>query len=81
MRAHDLHPDIHAHLRGIARQVAGRVVGRPWTEMGPAEQLRASGWVGYATAAITLWFEQDHRDPQVLIDTLRDGADRLSAPA
>jgi len=48
---------------------------------GPAEQLRASGWVGYATAAITLWFEQDHRDPQVLIDTLRDGADRLSAPA
>ena len=81
MRAHDLHPDIHAHLRDVARRIAGLVLGRSWREMQPAEQLRASGWVGYATAAVTVWFEQDRHDPQVLIDALRDGADRLSAPA
>ena len=80
-RAHDLHPDIHAHLREIARRIAGLVVGRSWAEMSPAEQLRASGWVGYATAAVTVWFEQDRDDPQVLIDALRDGADRLGTPA
>ena len=81
MRAHDLHPDIHAHLRDIARRIAGRIIGRPWAEMGPADQLRASGWVGYATAAVTVWFERDEHDPQLLIDALRDGADRLGVPA
>ena len=77
LRAQSVHPDVEAAAVDLRRRLTSLSFGRPWEELSTVEQLQGAGWVGYFTAAVAEWIEQESDDPEVLLEALLDGARRL----
>ncbi len=77
LRAESVHPDVEAAARDLRRRLTSLSFGLPWEELSTAEQLHGAGWIGYFTAAVAEWIEQESDDQELLLEVLLEGARRF----
>jgi AcrR family transcriptional regulator len=76
MRAPNLHPELDEVVRRIHRRLVEISFGRRWETLDGYERIVASGWIGYANAAVSQWIEQGADDRELLLMALLEGARR-----
>jgi AcrR family transcriptional regulator len=76
MRAPNLHPELDEVVQRIHRRLVEISFGRRWEALDDYERIVASGWIGYANAAVSQWIEQGADDEELLLRALLEGARR-----